>query len=723
VQQLDRRRVIPRRAVLAAVVLTTGAGFAPASASATTQPASAPSETGATSRQAKFRQPIVPVAGPTPEVLAAAIEQIRGSAPSDFWSMADAAVLPLDALWDVAQGGYVAPSRTSSRGVLRVRTNAEMLLVHAHAARAGHQGTSQRPDRIEPLVRLLTGRMYMATLDGKVTKPFRDGRSVTAHAPGFSDAGGNTSTMHQSLDAVVMRALAAAWMVRDQVGLSQEARLLIDDRVKAVALSPFWRFPSRLLNQINWNADVYSAYTTVTGDPTLMRNDYRQQLVWLAERARKQAYPGGTTNFGSGLGFHYVPNRSASQINQVDTSEYANITLGALAHLDQAGSVGMAPLPASVHTTLQQWMRRVVYGTWTESGYLNWDSGKGIDRIHLTQYWLLALRGFGTAMEGSKRSGLLSDQQPVARQLAAQAMKLYRRRALEHGSVILQASSFGFSGSALISESFDGTTGTARFASTASELALLGLEPRGNRKSAPMPNAYSHDESLGRLAVTTSRYATAVVRPWSPLRTGGIEPSRIIDAAGRAVTGLGGATDGTLALSLRSGGSDILTTQPGRYREPQSALRVPKGVVDRSATMRAPLKVTASDAALDLRLDLGHRFDEKAIVTRYALDNRRKTSVHAVMRVPTYGSRISGSLKVGQRKSRATLQRGLQITSPDGARFTVRFAGLPKSARGLVVKGTAQIGNPDPGPELLIKFELPKKRTAIRRTLIVAKAR
>lgn len=637
--------------------------------------------------------------------------------------MADAAVLPLDALWDPKQGGYVAPSRTSSRGVLRVRSNAELLLVHAHAARAGHQGASQRPDRIEPLVRLLTGRMYMATLDGKVTKPFRDGRSVTAHAPGFSDAGGNTSTMHQSLDAVVMRALAAAWMVRAQVGLSAEAQALIHDRVSAVARSPFWRFPSRLLNQINWNADVYSAYTTVTGDPTLMRNDYRQQLIWFAERARKQAYPNGTTNLASGFGFLYTPNRGKdTHLNQVDTSEYANIALGALAHLDQAGSVGMAPLPATVHSTLQRWMRRVVYGTWTASGYLNWDSGKGIDRIHLTQYWLLALRGFGTALEGSKSSGLLSDQQPMARQMAAQAMALYRRRAIEHNSVILPASSFGFAGSSLVSESFDGTTGTARFASTASELALIGLEPRKNRKSNPLPDAYSHDASIGRLAVTTSRYATAVVRPWSGLRSGGIEPSRIIDGKGRAVTGLGGATAGTLALSLSSGGTEILTTQPGRYRAPQSALRVPKSVVDRSATLRSPLTVSASDAAMDLKLGLEHRFDKKSIVTRYRLDNRRTSGVNAILRVPTYGSRVAGTLRVGQRLSRATLTRGLKVTSPDGGRFTVRFRGLPASARGLVVKGTKQVGNPDPGPELQVKFTLPKKKTAITRTLIVAPA-
>lgn len=637
--------------------------------------------------------------------------------------MADAAVMPLDGFWDAKRGGYVAPSNVSERGVLRVRTNAEMLLVHAHAMRAGHQGTSQRPDRIEPLVRLLTGQMYMASLDGRLTPTYRDGRSVTAHAPGFSDAGGNMSTMHQSLDAVVMRALAAAWQVREQVGLSEEARWLIQDRVKAVALSPFWRSPSRLLNQINWNADVYSSYTTVTGDPTLMRKDYREQLVWFAERARKQAYSKGTTNLASGFGFHYTPNRGKNtHLNQVDTSEYANIALGALAHLDQAGSVGMAPLPATVHSTLQRWMRRVVYGSWTASGYLNWDSGKGIDRIHLTQYWLLALRGFGTALEGSKSSGLLSDQQPVARQMAAQAMALYRRRALEHGSVILPASSFGFAGSSLVSDNFDGTTGTARFASTASELALLGLEPRSNRKSNPMPDAYSHDQSLGRLAITTSRYATAVVRPWSGLRSGGIEPSRIIDARGRAVTGLGGQTAGTLALSLTAGGGQVLTTQPGRYRSSQSMLRVPKGVVDRSATLRTPLKVTATDTAASIAFDLEHRFDAKSIATRYRLDNRRKQRVEATLRVPTYGSRISGSLRIGQRFSHATLTRGLKITSPDGGRFTVRFAGLPKAARGTVARGTKQIGNPDPGPELRITFRLPKGKTSIRRTLIVAPA-
>lgn len=719
---LVAHRALPRRTVLAAVLATAVLGTAPAWGSSPGQPPAPTGEAAASSRQASgFRQPITPVTGPSPEVLAAAIEQIRGSAPSDFWSMADAAVLPLDALWDPKAGGYVAPSRTSSRGVLRVRTNAEMLLVHAHAAQSGHQGTSQRPDRIEPLVRLLTGRMYMETLDGKTTPTYRDGRSVTAHAPGFSDAGGNTSTMHQSLDAVVMRALAAAWVVRDRVGLTDHARNLIVDRVSKVALSPFWRYPSRLLNQINWNADVYSAYTTVTGDPTLMRNDYRRQLIWFAEHARRRAYPKGTSNLASGFGFHYTPNRSVDgHLNQVDTSEYANIALGALAHLDQAGSAGMAPLPATVHSTLQRWMRRVVYGTWTESGYLNWDSGKGVDRIHLTQYWLLALRGFGTAMDGSRRSGLLADQRPVARRMAAQAMALYRRRAIEHGSVILPASSFGFDGSALVSESFDGTTGTARFASTASELALRGLEPRGTRKSDRMPDAYSHDASLGRLAVTTKRYATAIVRPWSGLRTGGLEPSRIIDARGRAVTGLGGATEGTLALSLSSRGTEILTTQPGRYRSTQSKLRVPRGVVDKSATLRSPLRVTATDAALDLRLELEHRFDERSISTRYRIDNGRKGGVNAIMRVPTYGSRITGTLRVGQRMSRTTLQKGIKVTSPDGGRFTVRFSGLPRTARGLVVKGTRQTGNPDPGPELLVKFTLPKKKTSIRRTLIVA---
>ncbi len=656
-------------------------------------------------------------------MLAQAISQIRGSAPSDFWSMADAAVLPLDALWDPQQGGYAAPHATAARGVLRVRTNAEMLLVHANAVRAGHQGTAQRPDRVEPLVRLLTGRMYLETLDGKVTQPFRDGRSVTAHAPGFSDANRNTSTMHQALDAVVMRALAAAWRIRQQVGMSAEAQELIRNRVTAVALSPFWRYPSRLLNQINWNADVYAAYYTVTGDPNLLRNDYRRNLIWFADHARRVAYPKGTTNLASGYGFHYVPNRSDSSINQVDTSEYANIALGALAYLDEASAAGMQPLPARVHSTLQKWMRRVVYGTWSASGYLNWDSGKGIERLHLTQYWLLALRGFGTAMDGSRRSGLLADQTPVARQMAAQAMALYRRRAIEHGSVILPASSFGFSGSQLVTESFDGTTGTARFASTASELALLGLEPRRNRRADPLPNAYSHDQSIGRLAVTTKRYAAAVIRPWSNLRTGGVEPSRIIDARGRALTGIGGANEGTLALMLTAGGQRILTTQPGRYRASQSTVAMPSGARDRSATLRRPLTVRATDAAIDVRLELQHRFDERSIVSRYRLRNDRKQQVNGTIGVPTYGSRTSGSLRVGQKVSRATLQRGMTITSPDGGRFSVRFRGLPADARGVVVRGVSQLSNPDPGPELQIRFRLPKDRTTtITRTIVVAPA-
>ncbi len=119
-----------------------------------------PPSTAASSRQAADPQASPsPLGGPTPAVLSQAIDKIRASTASDFWSMADAAVLPLDALWDAKQGGYVAIGSNSARGGMRVRTNAEMLLVHAHAAQVGLQGAAQRPERVEPLVRLLTGRM------------------------------------------------------------------------------------------------------------------------------------------------------------------------------------------------------------------------------------------------------------------------------------------------------------------------------------------------------------------------------------------------------------------------------------------------------------------------------------------------------------------------------------------------------------------------------------
>ncbi|MGE4427733.1 MAG: hypothetical protein AB7G37_14880 [Solirubrobacteraceae bacterium] len=716
----SHRRTRSRSALAAAAsVVVLGLAGAPVAAAddgatgGSTAPVTDGSESGATSGAVPDT---VTVDDSTP-ALTRARDALAAASPDDLWSVADAVSTAVDPQWNPTTGAY------EINGSPRARLNAEMLIAHATAAAAGRSRASARTDRIAPLVRLLTQRMYLATLDGHITPVVEPGRSVTQHAPGFADAAGNPATMHQGLDAVAMRALAAAWRARDAANLSPQVRELIRTRVTAVATSPFWRYPSRLLNQINWNADVYAAYHTVTGDPTLLREDYRRQLIWFADHARRNAYAGGAPNLASGLGFHYLPQRPRSnQANTLDTAEYASITHGALAYYDQAVAAGMELPPAATRSLLRRWTQRIAYGNWTASGYLNWDSGRGVQRLHLTQYWLLALRGFAAGLGGSDSAGFLTDQRETARGLVREAVQLYQRRAADAGSAVLPATAFGFSGSALVSEGFDGLTGTARFAATLSELADDGLGADAGGVSA-LPTAVAHDQTLGRLAVTTSRYSSAILKPFKRLRNGGLEPDRIIDAAGRPLTGVGGSENGSLGLRLSSRGRTLVETQPGRPRSKQSSLRVPKATKDSSRLLRGALSVSGTDAAEGIDVTVRHAISRTGIKTTYTIVNRRTKKVTADLRVPTYGPGDGGTWSIGDRVSRSSLQRTQRITAPSGGTFRLRFRGLPRTAKGRVIRAAGRRIGPKPGPQLRVRTTLPKGTTKITRVLTFPLAR
>lgn len=650
-----------------------------------------------------------------PGALASAEDRLQEADPGDLGAVADAVVSPIEPLWNAADGAYVVS------GVARARLNAEMLLVHAYAALAGRAGPGTHPERVEPLVRLLTGPMYVARLNGKVARAPEPGHSVTVHAPGFSDPGGDVRSMHQALDAVAARALAAAWRARDVVGLSAEARRLIQERVSAVARSPFWRSPSRLLNQVNWSADLYAADATVTGDPRLLKTDYRRQLIWFADHARKVAYPGGSPNLGSGFAFRYLPQRAATNpTNRSDTVEYANITFGALAYLDEARAAGMPQLPTRTRNVYRRLARRVTWGDWTASGYPNWDSGKGVGRLHLTQYWLLALRGYAAGTEGSASAGYLPAQVPTTRWLVRRAVELYQRRAEASGSVILPASAFGVSGSALVKNTFDGLTGTARFASTLAELADRGLASAAGSGAdvVGLPAAYSHDSDIGRFAVTTSRYSTAFLRPWTPMRVGGLEPARLLDAYGRALTGVGGSGDGALGLKITDGPRRLIETQPGLRRPGQTDVSVPAGRRDHAGLLGGSTTVRGREDSDRISVAVTHRVATSSLRTTYRVRNDRSTAVLAELRIPTYGAGDRGSLRVGQTLGPKALARVLNVTTPIGARFSVRLSGLPAGASGRVIRVKSQTGNPTPGPELRVRVMLPADRTTTLERLI-----
>ena len=56
----------------------------------------------------------------------------------------------------------------------------------------------------------------------------------------------------------------------------------------------------------------------------------------------------------------------------------------------------MPPLPDRLGPAAERWVTRLLAGSWTHAGYLNWDTGRGYRRWHSGQYWAFALQGLQT---------------------------------------------------------------------------------------------------------------------------------------------------------------------------------------------------------------------------------------------------------------------------------------------------------------------------------------
>jgi len=98
-------------------------------------------------------------------------------------------------------------------------------------------------------------------------------------------------------------------------------------------------------------------------------------------------------NLGPGYSFHYRPDHRARASSNVDTPEYANIVVEALSYYDRALALGMTPLPVVQVRRLRAWALRLLAGSWTHAGYLNWDTSRGLKRWHSGQYWAFAQQG------------------------------------------------------------------------------------------------------------------------------------------------------------------------------------------------------------------------------------------------------------------------------------------------------------------------------------------
>jgi hypothetical protein len=633
----------------------------------------------------------------------AAERRLRAAAADDAWAVPNAVLAPVDRLWDDRVGAYVSPG-----GRVSTRLNSELLRIHAAAARAGYTGPARQDERVRRIAAYLTGPAYIGSPDGE---RFGASRHNAIHVPGWRQSSAPVVNQHPSIDAAVARGLRAAWLARTAVAMPGTTEEAIRATVEAVASSRAFRAPARLLNQINWNADLYAAAATVTGDPTLLRDDYRAQLQWFVDHAHVPVRPGGSPNLSGGNGFTYQPETTRSAtLNRSDTVEYASIVLGSLRYYDEAVRSGMQPLAPQDRATLRAWAEHTLDADWTASGYLNWETGKAGSRLHLRQYWALALDGaVAAARSAADLTGLPPSE---GDELLSRADALFRRWADREGSVLLPATAFGYP-SRFASVRNNRTTASVRLAATLAEWAAScgcgGRLPAADPSTAPLDVAL--DGELHRLAVNGPTYSTAI-SPVAVPTGGGLEPAWLLDARARPLGALGGGGPGTLGLALSRGGREVLDTQPGQGPRAEALTLRPVDGEPRTFSGRV-----TGDAAV---VRVTHRFEVDRIVTRYVVDPQRPVDVE--VRIPSAGGagtvRCAGDTVLDHVETIPGCRRGrdLLVQAAGGASMHVAFEGLPTHADVSLRRARERSTVPDPGRQATLRFRL-DRRTTITRTL------
>ena len=631
--------------------------------------------------------------------LVSAVPARAGFTVADYWSFADRHMTGLDERWRGDRLAY-----TDERGQAEIRENAGMLLTHAIAALTGHFGPTRQDARARVLVDRLT--MPPAWLG---TGPAAPASTSTCWSADLD----RPVRGHVSLEPKVAEALAWAWRARAQLWLSAVAVERIVATVGACAASPAWRYPRRLLNQINWNSEMYAAAATVTGRPDLLVDDYRRQLDDFAAGLTRPMAGMKSANLGAGYEFRYRPDHRERASSNLDTPEYANITIQALMHYEQALRVGMRPLPATSERRLGSWMLRLLAGSWTHAGYLNWDTSRGFRRWHSGQYWAYAQQGLQT-IAVTPRFWRSPQQGAWAKAMFDQGLVLYRRLADESGDIFAPRLMFNVDTRMSSNAVF-----RWRILASVARAIALGL---GRAPAVEPPPLWAYDPDTGRLAVATPRYSTAIVPDdRGAMGYGGVELARLFGPGQRVASGTGGGPPGAFGIVVSDRrGRTLLASQ-----RPRDGLRIrvvhsPAGnlAAHARAYPRSPyagpfarVKVHGTVRRRRVRVDVTHAFGPASIDNHWRVRCRRLCPrVRAYF--PTWRKRIVAVLRTGERvelgpSSRVRLSAVRRVML---GRYRITHVEGPPRARLFTVPVGAEATNPSPAPSLAV--QLSRRRSA-----------
>jgi hypothetical protein len=649
-------------------------------------------------------QPAPHAAGKAP-----AARSADGYGDREYWRFADRIVDRLDALWDARAGRYDAGS-----GGVDTMLNADLLLVHAAAALARHEGPARNDARARALAHALTASPPY------VDRPGRRSPGAHAHAPGWVSSMSTTvANQHLVIDAQVVDGLTHGWLARRELRLPRPLAARIAAAVHRTARGSYWRWPALRLNQLNWHALVSAADATVAGERRRFARDLRRHIERFAAGVRTAGATAG--NLGPGLRFHYLPHFPRSSAFNIDSAEYASIVASFTRFYGAARRAGMPlPSPRALHL-LRGWMRRVLAGYWTHSGYLNWDTGLSFRRWHQVKKLGLAQQ----ALVGLASAGEL---QPHARYgrwakwMLDRGFAFYERVARRSPGGLVPGVLYGVNE---IPQAIGNVRlGASRMAANAARAVLAGL---GDRRGEQPPPLYAFDPDVGRLAVTTPAYSTAIVAVnQGAFPYGGIELARLLDGDGEVAAGIGGRPPAAFGLVVRdAAGRRVLATQlPRRSVDrrvmPLRLTRAPQGVgaTAAAAVGRAyagafgELRATGTVSTPALLARTTHRFRAAAIETTWSLRYRRGAvgRYRADVLFPSWGrgarvvavARDGRRLQIGRSPVRLARVAAFCVESARSGYAIVPSGSARATAR--LLRPAPQSSAPRPGPTLAVRI-------------------
>jgi hypothetical protein len=548
---------------------------------------------------------------------------------------------------------------------------------------------------------------------------------------------GGTGGQHVVIDTAVVRALAMAHAARRELGLRAEEAELIRERVRAAAYNTFYFFPALRLSQINWPIEIYAAAADVTGDERLLRNDCRLQLSRFAQALTHAIPPWRIPFTGPGYRFHYLPQYSDRHPRNLDSAEYATIVSQAVMFYGRARRAGMPALDPAEAAAIRAWLERVLCGYWTHAGYLNWDTGLSFARWHQGKKHGLCLSSL-TAIALAERLQPSARHGRWAKHLFDRALALYLA-ALRAGGALPPAVPFGIS--ATERGEGDAELYAARMMRSAAQAATRGL---GSARSEAPPPLYAYDPDIGRLAITTPRYNTAILAVnRGAVPYGGVEPARLFDGDQRVAANLGGRPDGAFGVVVTDHATGRRTEsqrgrlEPSLAHPPLRLLRAPRGT---HPVLAYPRRAYAGAfEAIDavgwtsgptVSIRSLHRFRAAHIESTWSLRPRTSKGRHSahVLFPSCEGALVVAVGRDGRSRPLAEGRIALRDVAwfellGDAGGYVVVPRGDVPAVRAHLLRPAPQSSNPHPGPTLAIELvragRLPRIDLTVRYTPVL----